>query len=36
MWWADLGWLPDCHPAAFSLSLLSRTGGENNMKKVMG
>jgi len=33
LWWVDLGQLPDPHPAALSLS---RTGGENTMRKVMG
>jgi len=25
LWWTDLGWLPDAHPAALSLPLLNRT-----------
>lgn len=35
MWWVDLGCLPDTSPAALSLCLLSRTGGENEIKKLM-
>ena len=34
VWWVDLGWLPGAHPAAVSLPLLSRTGGENMMKSL--
>lgn len=32
----SLGWLPDTHPAALSLPLLSRTRGENTKKKLVG
>lgn len=31
----DFDWLPDAHQAAFSLPLLKRTGGENQMKKLV-
>ena len=36
MWWVNLGWLPGAHQAAPSFSLLSRAGGENEMKKLVG
>ena len=36
MWWVDRGRLPGAHPAALSLTLLSRAGGENKMKKLVG
>lgn len=32
---ADLGWLPDAHPAAVSLSFLNRAGGENGMVNLL-
>jgi len=35
LWWVDLGWLPNAHPAALALPLLSRTGGENKMQKLV-
>jgi len=36
MWWVHLGWLTHAHPATLSLFLLSRTGGENKIEKLMG
>lgn len=36
MWWADLGWLPAAHPAAFCLPLLNSMGGENMRKELVG
>lgn len=41
VWWADLGRMPDFHPApdthsaALLLPLLNRTGRENKMKKLI-
>lgn len=35
LWWVGLGWLPEAHPAALSLPLLSWKGGENGMKKLL-
>jgi len=34
VWWLDLGWWPDAHPAAHSITLLHRTGGGIKMKKL--
>lgn len=36
VWWINLGWVPDTHPATFSLTLLNRAGEGNKMKKLMG
>ena len=36
MWWVNIGWLPGVHQAALSFRLLSRTGGENETKKLVG
>lgn len=33
LWWVDLRWLPDAHPAA--LPLLNETGAENAMEKLV-
>jgi len=30
------GWLPDSHPAALSLLLLNKRGGENKLEKSVG
>ena len=35
LWWVDLGWLPDAHPAALS-HLLNRAGGENKTENLVG
>lgn len=35
MWWDNLGWLPDTHPAALSLLLFRGAGGGNRMKKLV-
>jgi len=35
VWWVTFGWLPDAYQAALSLAHLSRTGGENKMKKLI-
>lgn len=35
-WRAALGWPPGAHPAALSLPLHSKAGGENQMKKAVG
>jgi len=34
LWWVELTWLPDAHPAALSLPLLNRVGGKNKMGKL--
>lgn len=34
--WVDLSQLPDAYPAALSLPLLDRTGGEEKKKKLVG
>lgn len=34
-WWVDLGQLPDAHLDTFSLLPLSKTRGENKMKKTV-
>lgn len=36
LWWVDLGYGPNTHPAARSLPLWNRTGRENCVKKLMG
>lgn len=35
VWWDNLGCLPDAHQTALLLPLLNRTGGENEMQKLM-
>lgn len=35
LWWVDLDWLPATHPAAPSLPLLNRKGGNNMMEKLV-
>ena len=35
MWWVDLGQWLGTHPAALSIPLLRRTGGQNRTKKLM-
>jgi len=36
MWWVDFFWLLVVHQATRLFPILSRTGGENTMKKLMG
>jgi len=36
VWWVDLGWLPQAYPAALSLPLLNRSGGEKKDEKAHG
>jgi len=36
LWSVHLGWLSDAHPATVSRPLLSRTAGENRMRKLVG
>lgn len=35
MWWLDLGWVQDAHPATLSLPLFNRRQQKNQMKKLM-
>lgn len=35
MWWADLGWLPDAHPATLLFCLFNKMGRANRMEKVV-
>lgn len=35
VWWADLGWLTDGHPAALPLLLFNKIG-ENEEEKLLG
>jgi len=36
LWWIDLGWRPEAHPATPSLLLNDRTERENKMKELLG
>lgn len=36
MWWVNFGWLSGAHQTGLSFLLLSKTGGESKMKKLMG